>query len=123
MFSERFDPAPPPSRENCACYPYVNTSKLEREREREQDKESYKICRICMLTNHIKTFVSTGLMNRIPMYINGTGQMFSEIITDDVIRVCINKNLRSSSRNVPSKNKFLRKRSTLSDTLVTKIRY
>ena len=33
MHSERFDPAPPPSREISACFPYAIPSKLE-ERER-----------------------------------------------------------------------------------------
>ena len=30
MYSERFDPAPPHSRENSACYPYANPSNLKK---------------------------------------------------------------------------------------------
>ena len=35
MHSERFEPAPPSSRENSACYPYAKPSNKEREGERD----------------------------------------------------------------------------------------
>ena len=43
MYSERFDPAPPPSRENSVCHPYGKPSNLrERERERVREREKKK---------------------------------------------------------------------------------